>query len=321
MNFYIQIISLFIILLAIINVYFKIARKYNIVDKPNIRSSHNNNTIRGAGIIFISAIMISCITNVKQYPFFLIGLLSISLVSFIDDISPLSNKVRILVHIFAFTLLFYQIHLFNLFPFYLIILFYILSIGIVNAYNFMDGINGINGLYSLSILLPLSFLNIHYTFIDSNILYALIIAIIVFGIYNFRSRAKCFGGDIGSISIAFVIIYAIFLISIKKSNPIFIMFLCVYGIDSILTLINRLYKKENIFQAHRSHLYQILANEKKISHLKISVIYFLIQVSINFIIISIIDYNISTQIILSLSIILILMVVYILIKIKAKQPL
>jgi hypothetical protein len=59
------------------------------------------------------------------------------------------------------------------------------------------------------------------------------------------------------------------------------MFLAVYGTDSILTIFHRIYLKHNIFKAHRLHLYQILTNEKQLSHQLVSFLYAAIQLLIS----------------------------------------
>ena len=92
-------------------------------------------------------------------------------------------------------------------------------------------------------------------------------------------------GDIGSMGIAFWIIALLGLLIIKTGQYKWILFLAVYGVESILTIIERIRLKENIFDAHRRHLYQLLANERKISHLVISSVYSVIQVLINIVVI------------------------------------
>ena len=88
-------------------------------------------------------------------------------------------------------------------------------------------------------------------------------------------------GDIGSMGIAFWIIAFIGLLVIKTENIKYLLFLTVYGIDVVFTILERLKLKENIFEAHRKHLYQLFANEKNISHLEISSSYALVQLIIN----------------------------------------
>jgi UDP-N-acetylmuramyl pentapeptide phosphotransferase/UDP-N-acetylglucosamine-1-phosphate transferase len=159
----------------------------------------------------------------------------------------------------------------------------ILIIGVINAYNFMDGINGITALYSLvAVITALIMLDLDYQLvIGSEIWWALGSALAVFSFYNVRKRARCFSGDVGAVSVAFILSYWIYGLVIANDNLIYILFLGVYGLDSVATIALRLYRKENILEAHRSHLYQLLANEKGWSHVKVSSIYALTQAVLN----------------------------------------
>jgi len=204
------------------------------------------------------------------------GLVVISIVSFIDDIKTLSGKVRILVHLVAVSLLFYQAEWFA-YHWVWVVVGYVLVIGTINAYNFMDGINGITGAYSLSVLLPLYVLNSSYGFVDASFIIYSIIGVVVFLIFNFRQKAKCFAGDVGSVSMAFIVLFLLTQLIIFTGDYKYILLLAVYGVDSVLTIIHRLFLKENIFSAHRRHLYQYLSNEIKLPHLVVSAIYATIQ--------------------------------------------
>src|SRR5690606_33521376 len=110
---------LFFLLIELL--YFKIADRFNIIDKPNHRSSHDRITIRGGGVIFPIAVLVYSIVSGFQYPYFVVGLLAISLISFLDDILTLNNKVRLSVHLAAVLLLFLQWNLFSLSWYWLII--------------------------------------------------------------------------------------------------------------------------------------------------------------------------------------------------------
>lgn len=276
-----------IALFAILLIYFRIADKFNIIDKPNERSSHTTVTLRGGGIIFPMAMLLfyfvyGIYENNLQYLWLMLSTLAISIVSFCDDVSSLPNKVRILVHLLSVSLLMYAVHAFSVFPVWLIPIIYILIIGIINAYNFMDGINGINGVYSLVILVSCFYFNQNIQSIaDSNYILFPILACVVFLFFNFRKKAKCFAGDVGSVSIGFWIISLLLMMIIATGDIKYIFFLSVYGVDAILTIMHRLILRQNIFQAHRLHFYQILANEQKVSHLLISTVYGIIQLGIN----------------------------------------
>ncbi|TDX83027.1 UDP-GlcNAc--UDP-phosphate GlcNAc-1-phosphate transferase [Epilithonimonas xixisoli] len=285
------IITIFLLLCLLL--YFIIAKKFKIIDKPNERSSHTQITIRGGGIIYPISFVCFLITllfgddssSYVNYWIFGLGLIIISIISFIDDIMMLSSRVRIIFHFLCVTLLLYAINAFSL-PFWAVALYYIFVIGIINSYNFMDGINGITGLYSLVALGTLYFVNENLNVFDTDFIIFPILASLVFLFFNFRKKAKCFAGDIGSFSISFWIITLIAGIIIYTGNYKYLLFLTVYGVDSVLTILERLKLKENIFDAHRRHLYQLLVNEKKQSHLLISFVYALIQMVVNYILIS-----------------------------------
>jgi UDP-N-acetylmuramyl pentapeptide phosphotransferase/UDP-N-acetylglucosamine-1-phosphate transferase len=311
-----------ILLLAVMLVYFRIADKFNIIDKPNQRSSHSQITIRGGGVIFpVAAILSGLFFKAGLNTWILIAaIVAISIVSFWDDVNSLPNRVRVLVHLLSVTALLYATQAFSLLPWWSIIMAYILIIGTINAYNFMDGINGITGVYSLVTLCScLFFYHIHHTFTASPLIITAIIACIVFLFFNFRKKAKCFAGDVGSVSIGFIIISVLLSIILSsghwQDNIKYIFFLAVYGVDAVLTIAHRLMLKQNIFEAHRLHFYQIMANERKMSHLVVSVIYGVLQLLVNAVIIHT-SYNFM---ITGLIVCLPLAVIYIVIKPRLMQ--
>lgn len=282
-------IFILVILLICMLVYFKIADKYNIIDKPNHRSAHTQITLRGGGIIFPIAFILFSLFNIdlflRDYWGFGVGLLAICTISFIDDVRDLSNKVRLSVHFISVILLMYSLGVFNgenFIPFWIWPVMFVLMIGTLNAYNFMDGINGMTGIYTLVSLCSLVYINQEiYQFVDKDIIYYPILACLVFLFFNFRKKAKCFAGDVGSMGIGFWVIGLITLLIIKTQDIKYLLLLSIYGIEVVLTIVERLKLKENIFEAHRRHLYQLFANEKKVSHLVISSVYALFQLIIN----------------------------------------
>lgn len=271
-----QLITIACILFGIELFYFKIADKYNIIDKPNERSSHTQITLRGGGIVFYFSVLLFFILSNASYLYFFIGLTAITAISFLDDVFTLPNKPRLIVHFLSVGLLLYQLQAFQdylwLTPF-----LFVLVVGIINAYNFMDGINGITVSYSFVVLVLLAYANYLMPFVAPNLIYFTILGCLVFGFFNFRNRAKTFAGDVGSVSIAFIIVFLILKLVFVSQNPIFILFLLVYGIDTFWTIVARLLNKENIFKAHRTHLYQYLANEAKVNKLWVASAYAVLQ--------------------------------------------
>ncbi len=312
--FTIEYLVVFVVLMICELFYFKLADKYNIIDKPNLRSSHDSITLRGGGIIFFIAVLVFFIFKGNQYPSFFWGLSLLALVSFVDDVITLSNKVRLLVHFSSVWLLAYQLDVFDLGWVFLFVSF-VLIVGVINAYNFMDGINGITVANSVAVILLLIIVNWKVDFIDTNLLYYVLISLMVFGFFNFRNKAKAFAGDIGSVSIAYIIIFALGALIIKTGNLIYILFLLVYGIDTVWTIIFRLCKKENIFEAHRTHLYQFLANEAGVNRLVVSFLYGFTQLLVGLMVVWIVErYEANVQSIFAGGLILIFSLTYLLIK-------
>lgn len=236
---------IFVILLVVEFFYFCIADHFNIIDKPNERSSHKQVVLRGGGIIFLIGVWIWSVFFGFQYPWFLIGVTLVALISFIDDIRSLPDSVRLVVQFVAMFLMFYQFGILNWQSWWIILLALIVCVGISNAYNFMDGINGITGGYSIAVLLPLIYLNQKISFIDANFLWVTLLSLLVFCFFNFRKRAKCFAGDVGSLSIAFIIVFALGKLILQAGDFTYIVFLALYGVDSVLTICHRILLHEN----------------------------------------------------------------------------
>lgn len=257
--------------------YFKVADKYNIIDKPNERSSHTRITLRGGGVIFYFGALVYFLTSGFEYPWFMLALTFVAIISFIDDIRSTSQKLRLVFHFSAMALMFYQWGLFSL-SWWWIIIALIICIGIINAYNFMDGINGITGGYSLVVLLSLAYINEEVTpFVEQDLIYTVIMSVLVFCFFNFRKKARCFAGDVRSVSIAFILLFLLGKLIIQTGDFSWIILLSVYGVDSVLTIFHRLMLHENIGLPHRKHLYQLMANELRIPHVAVSVIYMVLQ--------------------------------------------
>ena len=165
-------------------------------------------------------------------------------------------------------------------------------VGATNIINFMDGINGITAGYSLAMLIPLlavqEFNGLKVQgFVEPSYLVVAIIGVLVFSLFNFRpkGKAKCFAGDVGSIGIAFIILFALGKLMLATQDVTWIVFFLVYGIDGSMTIFHRIMLHENLGQAHRKHAYQLMANELKMSHVVVSLLYMAMQlvVSLGFI--------------------------------------
>lgn len=276
-------ILIFVLLLIAELVYFRIADKYNIIDKPNQRSSHSTIVLRGGGIIFMIGAWVWSAFFGFHYPWFLAGLTLVAGVSFVDDIRSLPDSVRLVAQFAAAAMAFYQLDILHWNMWWIVLVALIVYVGATNVINFMDGINGITAGYSLAVLFPLAALNVDDKFVAQSLIFTTIIAAIVFCIFNFRpkGKAKCFAGDVGSIGIAFIMLFLLGNVIIKTEDITWLIFLLVYGVDGCLTIIHRIMLHENLGEAHRKHAYQIMANELKIGHVKVTLIYMAMQLMVS----------------------------------------
>ena len=276
-------ILIFVLLLIAELVYFRIADKYNIIDKPNQRSSHSTIVLRGGGIIFMIGAWVWSAFFGFHYPWFLAGLTLVAGVSFVDDIHSLPDSVRLVAQFAAAAMAFYQLDILHWEMWWIVLVALIVYVGATNVINFMDGINGITAGYSLAVLLPLAALNVDNKYVAQSLIFTTIIAAIVFCIFNFRpkGKAKCFAGDVGSIGIAFIMLFLLGNVIIKTEDITWLIFLLVYGVDGCLTIIHRIMLHENLGEAHRKHAYQIMANELKIGHVKVTLIYMALQLTVS----------------------------------------
>ena len=294
-----------VLLVAAELIYFRIADKCNIIDKPNERSSHSTIVLRGGGIIFAISIIVWMIWQMVQgewltvngYLPFVVGLVLVCGVSFVDDIHSLPDSLRMIVQIISILLMFWSINLGLGFMVHgswfwqvliaVVALFF--CVGATNIINFMDGINGITAAYAMAMLVPIalvhgSWLKVHgFGFIEPSYLIVAIIGVLVFSIFNFRpkGKAKCFAGDVGSIGIAFIILFALGRLMVATGDVSYIVFFLLYGVDGTMTIIHRIMLHEHLGEAHRKHAYQLMANELKMSHVAVSLLYMVIQLVIS----------------------------------------
>lgn len=283
MNLYLTYIIIAAILLVAELVYFKIADYFNIIDKPNERSSHSKVVLRGGGIIYVLGVWLyAAFFGLELWPF-LLGITLVAGISFVDDIHSLPDSVRLVVQFIAMGLMFYNWGIINWESWWIIILGLILCVGITNAYNFMDGINGINGGYTFALLVPLAWLNHKMQFVDQSLIIVAFLANLVFCFFNYRpkGKAKCFAGDVGSVGAAFIVLFILGKLILTTGDFTYIVFLAVYGVDSVLTIVHRILLHENLGEAHRKHAYQLMANELKMEHTVVSTIYTFLQLVIS----------------------------------------
>ena len=263
--------------------YFRIADRFNIIDKPNQRSSHSSIVLRGGGIIFVLGLWIWAAFFGFQNIWFLIAVTLVAGISFIDDIHSLPDSVRLVAQFAAMALMFYQLDILHWNMWWIILIAMIVCVGASNIINFMDGINGITGAYALASLLPLFLLNKKIGFTDESLILVVALADLVFCCFNFRpkGKAKCFAGDVGSIGVAYILLFLIGSLILATGDVTYLIFLLVYGVDGCLTIVHRILLHENLGEAHRKHAYQLMANELKIGHVKVASFYTLLQLAVS----------------------------------------
>ena len=360
----IKLLIITLLLLFLELVYFKVADRFNIIDKPNERSSHKTLTLRGGGVIFLLGAWLYAAFYGFQYPWFLAGLTLVAGVSFVDDIRSLPDSVRLVVQFLAAALAFYQLDILHPDMWWMVILALVVYVGITNVYNFMDGINGITAGYSLAVLVPMMVVNgcpirsgmtertvgmtegvlgmtertvgmtegvlgmtervvgmtegvVGMTggrFVDPALIVVTVLSVLVFCIFNFRpkGKAKCFAGDVGSIGIAFIILFILGNIIFKTGDITYLMLLVVYGIDACLTIVHRILLHENLGEAHRKHAYQLMANELKVGHVKVTSLYMAVQLVISLVFIYVIPDTVLAHWIYLIAVVLVLSAAYVL---------
>jgi len=277
MTYILQYAAVFVLMLLAELLYFKLAVKYNIIDKPHHQSSHTGVAIRGGGIVFFLAFLLWSVVNGFPFKWGLLGLTVLATVSFVDDIRSVSPIIRLICQFIAIILMFYHSGLIQT-PLYVIFILSVACVGMMNICNFMDGINGMTGGYSLVVMLALLYVNMNvFRFTETSFLLYVIMAILVFNIFNFRRHAKCFAGDVGSLSMGFILVYLVLRLALNGHSMSWMIFLVVYGVDGGLTILHRILLRENLMKPHKKHAYQIMANELKMPHLQVSLIYMGIQ--------------------------------------------
>ncbi|GAB3894465.1 MraY family glycosyltransferase [Spirosoma agri] len=298
--------------------YLRVARHFGIVDTPNERSAHTGLAIiRGGGVLFWMAALVAFVHSGFVYAYFFAGLTLVAVVSFLDDLRSLAYQYRIGAHLVAVGLLLYQLD-YPMPAFWVIGLLLLAGAGILNAYNFMDGINGITAFYSLVTVGTLWYTTLQPA--SSQVIDSLLpntfVALLVFSYFNARNQAICFAGDVGSMSLAFIVLYALAQFMITKQTWLPILFLAVYGVDSGLTIGQRLYRRQNIFRAHNLHLFQLLVHKRHWPHLRVATLYSLIQVAINLLVLQALTWSFVGQTMTAVVVVGLLISVYVVVKVR-----
>ena len=301
------IIATIAMILLSLRLYFPFAEKRGMLAGVNHRSSHTKPVITGAGFIFyISYVfyIISFVFSTWDVPWALfIGISILAIVSFIDDLKDLWFFIRLVVQILAVCLMLYQIYIeFSMEPLamnasiliILAIVGMIFSVGFVNLYNFMDGLNGMMAGITISALSIFALIDFFIVdFVDDALLIYTAIPTLVFAFFNARRQAICFAGDVGAIVLGYVMVYMLLSLLMQTGNIVYVFIFASVYLEAAMTVIQRLLAGQNIFKPHRIHLFQLLCNEHKHHHVKISGFYALNQLVFGAIIVTLNYYEVN----------------------------
>lgn len=252
-----------------------LARKKNLLDIPNDRSSHTIPTPKGGGlaiiITFVSVLVYMYFNEgiEKSLFFALLCVIPISLISIIDDIVTLSVRVRILVQLVSSVLALYMlggietvnIGVYTINGIWLNIVSLLTVLWLTNLYNFLDGLDGYAA--SEAVFVGLS----AFILFQSNVGLFLAFSTLGFLVFNWP-KASFFMGDVGSASLGFI--FAILLLSDAGTSNFlgWIILLSLFWFDATVTLLRRVKNSEKLSQAHKKHMYQRL-NQSGWSHLHV----------------------------------------------------
>ena len=239
--------------------------------------------MKGIRIVFCLEVVYFKIADRFNIVWFLLAVTLIVGVSFVDDVRSLPDSVRLVAQFAAMVMMFYQLDILHWNMWWMVLVALVVCVGAADVINFMDGVNGITGAYALASLVPLALLNAGMGFVAQSLIYVVMLADVVFCFFNFRpkGRAKCFAGDVGSIGVAYILLFLIGALILATGDITWLIFLLVYGVDGCLTIGHRIMLHENLGEAHRKHAYQLMANELGIGHVKVASFYALLQLAIS----------------------------------------
>lgn len=259
----------------------RFAGRLSLLDCPNERSSHCRPTPKGGGVGILATFLLAGILAGVS-PWFWVPMSVLSIIAGYGDRVELTPRLRLaaqlgLIGIFVLgTWQPWSSH----YSGYLLILFWVVFIaGTANYYNFMDGINGIAGATGV---VGFSFLALYIHNQEGQTTLRALSLCMAFSCLGFlpfnMPKAKVFMGDVGSILLG-----AVFAGLVYLASRTFLDFVCMasflfpFYADELSTMVVRLRDGENLTEAHRRHVYQLLANERQIGHWRVSVGYGIMQ--------------------------------------------
>ena len=238
----------------------------------------NHSAVYGGGIIFSIIYLIETLIS-NTFGLFSVLVLLLTIISFFDDIRPIPSLYKLIIHLilgFIAAIFILKLNFNDVFAITflvgIIITFY------TNANNFMDGVNGMMIVNNIVILATLLFVNSYIIqFTNNNPLISLLSGALIFSVFNFRRKALLISGDAGSVVMGFIIIIFVLNLYLKTKNVFVFGLIITFSVETASTIISRLYSKKNILDSHKEHLYEVLVFKNKVSVIKISSIYGVIQ--------------------------------------------
>lgn len=250
-------------------------------DRPTGRSSHGITVPKGGGIGIVAAILAACIH--LNVPLLMWGAVAIvSLLGLCADRTNVSPILRLLLQCLCAALFFLGLGTIpsqDMFSVLFCALAVVYMVGTANIYNFMDGINGIAAMTGIVGFGLLAFFAFHVSGDATIGILSAGIACACLGFLPFNfPNAKIFMGDIGSVTLGFLLSGTVLVLSRTPAD-----FMCFsacafpFYADEAITMCIRIKNRENLLIPHRTHLYQILANELGYPHWKVTLGYAFIQ--------------------------------------------
>lgn len=267
-------------------------RRMGLVDIPTARSSHSAPVARGGGFAVGCGVTAGTVAIVIAAAFtdqfsllsavfiggaFVIFTWCFSILGFMDDMGSMPSGGRLILQVLiaaAFVLglsLFQSGGPFGLVAVALGIVF------IVNGVNFMDGLNALTSSWAavVGVWYCIIFLTVREP-VAAALAAAFAAAAAGFLPFNV-GKARAFLGDVGSYGIGAAVAAFVALLLFSGASPLVVgapLLLLVFDVG--WTLLTRLYERENVFQAHRRHIYQ-LTQQNGLTHLQTSGAYALLN--------------------------------------------
>jgi UDP-GlcNAc:undecaprenyl-phosphate GlcNAc-1-phosphate transferase len=287
MDMYMLFVLIFVLFFSFVTLFFirKVAKRIQLVDKPNSRKLHSGSIPLAGGISICITLAYFVFSNshIIEYSLVFIPLMVLlTAIGALDDKFDLSVKVRIVIQCFVAIAMMYftgnQLQsLGNLFGFGVIDISYasyvltiIAVIGSINAFNMVDGVDGLLGglsIVTFSSILVLAFLNNNQSIVYlSGLIIAATIPYLLMNLSLLGRERKVFMGDAGSMLIGFTVIWM--LVSISQPEvaseshngvrPVTALWIIAIPImDMAAIMFRRIKRGESPFKPDRDHLHHI----------------------------------------------------------------